>query len=206
MKDGEKCIQAHFPITSLLQKPFVVWQILFIFYHMSEKFIWAPWRSEYILGPKEKGCIFCNRIKRNSDKKDLIVYRGETIFVILNRFPYNSGHTMVVPNRHLNSLDKLTRAESTEFFELIQLTVDVIKKTLRPDSFNLGMNLGRGSGAGVPGHLHMHIVPRWSEDTNFMPVIGKTRVVSFDLGMIYRMLKKNFDFLCPEQKSRQKRS
>lgn len=195
-----------FPHHTPLQKPFVVQQILLIFHSMSEKFIWAPWRSEYILGPKEKGCIFCNRIKRKSDTKDLIVYRGETIFVILNRFPYNSGHAMVVPCRHLSTLHKLTDTECKEFFELIKLTVDVITKALRPDSFNIGMNLGRGSGAGVPDHLHMHIVPRWNEDTSFMPVISKTRVVSFDLGMIYRMLKKEFDSLCPEQKSRQKRS
>jgi ATP adenylyltransferase len=179
---------------------------------MSEKFIWAPWRSEYILGPKEKGCIFCNRIKRNSDKKDLIVYRGKNIFVILNKFPYNSGHTMVTPRRHINSLDKLSEEESREFFDLIKLTVRVIRRALNPDSFNIGMNLGRGSGAGVPGHIHMHIVPRWREDTSFMPVIGETRVVSFDVGMIYRMLKKGFDTLtaesdpCPERKSRPKRS
>ncbi len=173
---------------------------------MSENFIWAPWRSGYILGHKEKGCIFCNRIKKSSDKKNLIVFRGRKIFVILNRFPYNSGHAMVVPCRHIGSLDKLTEAEAKEFFELIRLTVNVIKNALRPNSFNIGMNLGRGSGAGVPGHLHMHIVPRWSEDTSFMPVIGKTRVVSFDLGMIYRMLKRGFDALCPEQKSRPKRS
>ncbi|MCX6828629.1 MAG: HIT domain-containing protein [candidate division Zixibacteria bacterium] len=173
---------------------------------MSEKFIWAPWRSEYILGPKEKGCIFCNRIKRKSDVKDLIVHRGKKVFVILNRFPYNSGHVMVVPYRHIGSLNHLTGDEAREFFELTRQTVEVIKKTLHPHSFNLGMNLGKGSGAGVPSHLHMHIVPRWSEDTSFMPVIGKTRVVSFDLGMIYRMLKEGFDTLCPEGRSRPKRS
>ncbi len=158
------------------------------------------------MGQKEKGCIFCNRIKRNTDKKDLIIYRGHGNFVILNKFPYNSGHAMVVPNRHIGSLDRMTDEEAKEFFDLIKLTVNALKLTLKPDSFNIGMNLGRGSGAGVPEHLHMHIVPRWSEDTSFMPVIGKTRVVSFDLGMIYRILKKGFDSLCPEQKSRPSRS
>ncbi len=173
---------------------------------MSEKFIWAPWRSKFILGKKEKGCIFCNRIKRHNDRADLIVYRGEKVFVILNRYPYNSGHVMVLPCRHVGSLNRLTEAEAREFFELTRTTVEVIKKVFHPDSFNLGMNLGRGSGAGVPGHLHMHIVPRWSEDTNFMPVVGRTKVVSFDLNLIYRMLKRGFDSLCLEGKSRPKRS
>lgn len=173
---------------------------------MSENFIWAPWRAKFILGKKERGCIFCNRIRRRQDAADLIIYRGRTAFVILNRFPYNSGHVMVVPRRHIGSLDKMTAAEAAEFFELTRKTVEVIKKVFRPDSFNLGMNLGRGSGAGIPGHLHMHIVPRWNEDTNFMPVIGGTRVVSFDLKLIYRMLKKGFDSLWLEGKSRPKRS
>jgi len=173
---------------------------------MEEKFIWAPWRSGYILGKKEKGCIFCNRIKRSRDFQDLIVFRGRKIFVILNRFPYNSGHVMVVPKRHIKSLESLTPEESAEFFELIKTTVRVLKLVLHPQSFNLGMNLGRGSGAGVPGHIHMHIVPRWNEDTSFMPVIGKTRVVSFDLGMIYEMLKKGFETVCPEQRSRRNRN
>ncbi|MEP0829208.1 MAG: HIT domain-containing protein [Candidatus Zixiibacteriota bacterium] len=173
---------------------------------MEEKFIWAPWRSEYILGKKEKGCIFCNRIRRRQDSRDLIVYRGKRIFVIMNKFPYNSGHVMVVPKRHIKSLESMTAEESTEFLELVKLTTRVLRLTLNPQSFNLGMNLGRGSGAGVPGHIHMHIVPRWNEDTSFMPVISKTRVVSFDLGMIYDMLRKGFDSVCPEQKSRPKRN
>jgi ATP adenylyltransferase len=173
---------------------------------MDEKFIWAPWRSGFILGKKEKGCIFCNRIKSNSDDRNLIPYRGRKVFVILNRYPYNSGHVMVVPCRHIGSLNRLTDEEAAEFFDLTRKTVEVLKAVLKPDSFNIGMNLGKGSGAGIPGHLHMHIVPRWNEDTNFMPVIGKTRVVSFDLNMIYRLLKKGFDTLCPEGKSRPKRS
>jgi ATP adenylyltransferase len=173
---------------------------------MSEKFLWAPWRADFILGPKEKGCIFCNRIKRKTDREDYILYRGKKVFVILNRYPYNSGHLMVVPNRHVGSLNRMTDDEFQEFFEVTRTAIEVIKEVFHPQSFNIGMNLGRGSGAGVPGHLHMHIVPRWSEDTNFMPVIGKTRVVSFDLGMIYKMLKKGFEGVCPREKSRPKRS
>jgi len=173
---------------------------------MHEEYLWAPWRAAYILGKKEKGCIFCNRIKRNEDRRDYIVFRGNKVFAILNRYPYNSGHTLVVPNRHVASLERLTRQEAEEFFELTRLTVRVIKKVLNPHSLNVGMNLGRGSGAGVPGHLHMHIVPRWNGDTNYMPVIGKTRVVSFALENTYRILKRGFDALCPERKSQPKRS
>ncbi len=173
---------------------------------MREKFIWAPWRADYILGPEEKGCIFCNALRSKKDKNKLVLYRGRTAFVIMNKFPYNSGHVMVVPHRHIGTLLKLKQNESLEFMELIQLTVKVIKATLNPDSFNIGMNMGRGAGAGIPYHMHMHIVPRWSEDTNFMPVIGKTRVVSFGLDLIYGILKKGFDAECRDVKSRPKRS
>jgi len=158
------------------------------------------------LGEKEKGCIFCNRIKKRSDSKNLIVYRGKKVIVILNKFPYNSGHSMVVPRRHLCSLSDLTDREAAEFFDVIRLTVDVTKNVFNPDSFNIGMNMGRGSGAGVPEHIHMHIVPRWNEDTNFMPVIGDTEVVSFPLDMIYNKMKKGFDDICHGAKSRPKRS
>jgi ATP adenylyltransferase len=173
---------------------------------MGKKLIWAPWRAEYILGKKEKGCIFCNRLKKRADKNNLLVYRGKKIFVILNKFPYNSGHSMVVPKRHLSSLDDLTPAEATEFMEVIKLTIKVTKQAFHPDSFNVGMNMGCGSGAGIPEHIHMHIVPRWAEDTNFMPVIGDTEVVSFPLDLIYDRLKEGFDKLCPAGKSRQKRN
>jgi len=173
---------------------------------MKDNFLWAPWRSGYILGKKEKGCIFCNRIKRRQDKKDYIVYRGEKNFVILNRFPYNSGHCLVVPVRHISSLDNLKDDEAVEFFDLIRLTVRALKESFHPESFNIGMNLGRGSGAGVPAHLHMHIVPRWNGDTSFMPVIGETKVVSFGLDLTYKMLKEGFDAVCPGVKSRPKRS
>ncbi len=173
---------------------------------MVNKYLWAPWRGAYILSKKEKGCIFCNRIKRKNDKKNLIVYRGDKTIVILNRFPYNSAHSMIVPIKHTCSLNRLTETEAFEFFELTRLTVKVIKKILNPDSLNIGMNLGRGSGAGVPNHLHMHIVPRWNGDTSFMPVIGKTKVVSFALDDTYKMLKRGFDAVCSAEKSPKKRN
>ena len=159
---------------------------------MDEKIIWAPWRSAFVLSKKEKGCIFCRRLRSKDSVKNLIVHRGDTSFVIMNKFPYNTGHALVVPNRHVGHLEKLTEEEACEFFELTRLAVKVIKKALRPTSLNIGMNLGRGSGAGVPGHLHMHIVPRWIGDTNFMPVIGKTNVVSLPLEPVYERLRQEF--------------
>jgi ATP adenylyltransferase len=173
---------------------------------MGRKYLWAPWRSSYILGQKEKGCIFCNRIKRKRDRKDLIAYRGFKNIVILNKFPYNSGHAMIVPNRHIASIGRLTDDEAIEFFDLIRKTVEVMKKVMHPVSFNIGMNLGQSSGAGIPTHLHMHVVPRWTGDTNFMPVIGETKVVSFDLDLTWKILKEGFDSTCPAEKSRPKRS
>ena len=154
--------------------------------------IWAPWRAKFVLGKKEKGCVFCKRFKMKDTIKNLVIYRGKKCFVILNKFPYNSGHTLIVPNRHVGQIENLTIDEAQEFFELTQKTVRLIKKCLKPSSLNLGMNLGRSSGAGVPGHLHMHVVPRWIGDTNFMPVIGKTDVISIPLEPIYKALKKEF--------------
>ncbi len=159
---------------------------------MTDKMIWAPWRANFVLHKKEKGCVFCKRLKMKDTVENLIVHRGKKVFVILNKYPYNSGHTLIVPNRHVGLIEKLTDEEAAEFFELTRKTVTVIKKALKPASMNLGMNLGRASGAGVPGHLHMHVVPRWQGDTNFMPVIGKTTVISVPLEPIYDLLKKEF--------------
>ncbi len=162
---------------------------------MTDKTIWAPWRAEFVLGKKEKGCIFCKRLKRKDSVKNLILYRGKRSFVILNKYPYNPGHAMVVPKRHVAHIEKLTAVEAAEFFEVTRLTVKLMKKALKPHSLNIGMNLGRSSGAGIPEHLHMHIVPRWNGDTNFMPVIGLTKIVSVPLEPIYDALKKEFDKL-----------
>ena len=144
------------------------------------------------MSKKEKGCIFCRRLKEKDSVKNLIVYRGKKALVILNKFPYNAGHTMIVPIRHVGQIEKLKADEGAEFFELLKKTVVIIKKILKPTSMNLGMNLGKASGAGVPRHLHMHIVPRWTGDTNFMPIIGKTKVVSIPLEPIYKKLRKEF--------------
>lgn len=159
---------------------------------MANDRLWAPWRSEFIQKEKETGCVFCKRLKDKDSVKNLIVFRGKRAFVILNKFPYNAGHAMVVPNRHVAHVENLKTDEAAEFFNLIQKTIAVTKKILRPDSMNLGMNLGKGSGAGVPGHLHMHIVPRWTGDTNFMPITSGTKVISIPLGPIYKAFRKEF--------------
>ena len=160
---------------------------------MHDKIMWAPWRAAFILGKKEKGCIFCNRFKMKDSLKNLILYRGHSNFIILNKFPYNSGHTLIVPNRHVSQIEKLTDDEAAELMALTQKTVAAIKKTMKPHAINLGMNLGRLSGAGIPGHLHMHAVPRWNGDTNFMPVVGKTSVVSIPLEPVYEVLREELN-------------
>jgi len=160
---------------------------------MSDNALWAPWRAEFVLGEKEEGCIFCNRFNMEDTVENLILFRGEHNFVILNKYPYNSGHTLIVPNRHLAYLEELSADEACEFFELTRRTVTAIKRGINPHSLNIGMNLGRSSGAGIPEHLHMHIVPRWQGDTNFMPVIGKTDVISVPLEPLYRILREELN-------------
>ena len=163
---------------------------------MENNILWATWRSEFILGEKEEGCPLCNALaKENDSVENLIAYRGKTCFVILNKFPYNSGHLMICPYRHIRGLEMLTEEESNEMFALVRKSVELLQKVINPHTFNLGMNLGEASGAGIPEHLHMHIVPRWNGDTSFMMVTGKTKVVSVPLEPIYEALKKEFDKL-----------
>lgn len=157
---------------------------------MVGKLIWAPWRSAFILGKKEKGCIFCRQLRKKDSVKNLVLYRGRKVCAIMNKYPYNTGHTMVLPVRHIGLLERLSTEEATEFFELTRRVTAAMKKAIKPHGFNLGMNLGRSAGAGVPGHLHMHIVPRWTGDTNFMPIVGKTDVISIPLEPVYERLKK----------------
>ncbi len=152
--------------------------------------LWAPWRSKFVLGKKEHGCIFCTRLRQRKDKSNLILYRGKRCFIIMNRFPYNAGHLMVAPIRHIGELEKLNQAEMLELLQLSQLCIRLLKKELKPQSFNVGMNLGKISGAGIADHLHIHIVPRWEGDTNFMPILGKTKVVSVGLEEMYERLRR----------------
>jgi len=140
--------------------------------------LWAPWRMEYIRGEKETGCIFCNRIPQDNDRENLIVHRGALCFVIMNRYPYNNGHLMVVPYRHTGALESLTGEESAEMMQLLQQSTRALREAMHPHGFNVGMNIGKVAGAGIDDHLHFHIVPRWPADTNFMPIVGHTKVVS----------------------------
>lgn len=163
---------------------------------MAKKSIQAPWRSDFILGEKEKGCPFCTlaKIKRPSFK-NLLLYQTEKSYIVMNKFPYTGGHLLIVPRRHIGVLERLTAFESTEMMRLCQLSLKVMKKNLRPSAFNLGMNLGQAAGAGIPKHLHMHIVPRWIGDSNFMPIVGETRVHSIPMELIYKTLLKGFSEL-----------
>jgi ATP adenylyltransferase len=153
--------------------------------------LYAPWREEFILGPKEEGCIFCNPGSRKG-VREFILHTGRKAFVVLNRFPYNSGHLMIVPNRHIADLEGLSKSERDEIMSLIALSSKVLNQTIKPEGLNLGMNLGRAGGAGIAGHLHVHLVPRWVGDTNFMPTLFNTRVVSVDLIALCRKLKSAF--------------
>ena len=152
--------------------------------------LWAPWRIGYILSDKkEDGCVFCNAINSKNDEEKLVLYRSKHAFIIMNLYPYNAGHIMVVPNRHLDSPLKLTEEEQSDMFKLVNMGIDAIQKIMNPDGFNLGMNLGRTAGAGIDDHIHIHIVPRWSGDTNFMSTTSDTKVISEALKETYFKLK-----------------
>jgi ATP adenylyltransferase len=151
------------------------------------KCLWSPWRMDYIRTEKEEGCLFCRRVKERNDRENLILYRGKTAFVMMNRFPYNNGHIMIMPKRHHVDLSSLNAGESQEVFLLLKVSTQILKENLGPHGFNVGINLGDAGGAGE-AHLHIHIVPRWKGDTNFMPVIGETKVIPEYLLNTYRVL------------------
>lgn len=154
--------------------------------------IWAPWRQKYInrlTSKKEKGCFICKAFKEKKDKLNLVICRSKYTFAIMNIYPYNNGHIMICPNKHTNSLRRLTRDEINDFFDLTFKMKDVLDKAIKPQGYNIGFNIGRFAGAGVD-HIHMHIVPRWKNDINFMPVISNTKVISESLQDLYKKLKK----------------
>jgi ATP adenylyltransferase len=152
--------------------------------------LWAPWRIDYILSGKPAGCIFCDKPAENRDEDNLILFRGKHHFIILNAYPYNNGHMMVVPYRHTATLAGWSPDEQQEMMALADLAVELLKRTMKPDGFNLGINMGIVGGAGVADHVHLHIVPRWNGDTNFMPVLSDTRVISEHLRATYHKLKE----------------
>jgi ATP adenylyltransferase len=154
-------------------------------------YLWSPWRMEYILSPKtDEDCIFCDGIKLSDGPENLIVFRGPKAFVMLNRFPYTSGHLMVVPYEHKPSLDLLDAGSRLDLMDLSARALQVLEILYKPQGFNLGMNIGSAAGAGILDHVHLHIVPRWVGDTNFMSSISQTRVLPELLEETYRRVKE----------------
>jgi ATP adenylyltransferase len=145
----------------------------------------------YILKRKKKECIFCLKPSRERDRDNLILYRGKHTFVMMNRYPYNNGHLMIVPHRHCTDLESLNHLESKELFELLKVSIRALKISLSPQGFNIGVNIGRVGGAGE-AHVHFHIVPRWAGDTNFMPILGETKTVPEYLSNTYQRLHSAF--------------
>jgi len=164
-----------------------------------ERPLWAPWRMEFIAAEKPKGCIFCDfpAAPEAEDRRNLIVRRGEHAFVILNRFPYNSGHLMVVPRRHGAELGALPAAEYAGLMEEVRRAAAVLQGAYRPEGINVGMNLGRAAGAGIVDHLHWHLVPRWVGDNNFMPVLGDIRVMVDHLDATWEKVRAGYDAAPP---------
>jgi ATP adenylyltransferase len=157
--------------------------------------LWAPWRMEYIGSAREgedEGCLFCEKPKEGDDEKALIVARTELSFAMLNRYPYNSGHLMVAPFRHVGELEEVKDDESLDMQQLLQRCIRALKEAMQPEGFNIGMNLGVVAGAGIPDHLHWHVVPRWTGDTNFMPVVGDTKVLPESLMDVGARLSRAF--------------
>lgn len=157
------------------------------------KSIWAPWRLEYIKAAKETGCFLCRYFGEDRDEPNLVLARGLTCAVVMNRYPYTGGHLMVCPYRHISNLSDLTPEEMTECMQWSAISAEILKKHMKPDGFNLGINLGDAGGAGLKDHLHMHVVPRWVGDTNFVSVVGDVRVIPQALESLYRELKPSFD-------------
>lgn len=158
-----------------------------------KKTIWAPWRIEYILSEKDDGCFLCRIFSEDNDRDNLLLKRGTACAVVMNRYPYTGGHLMVTPYRHLDSLNDLNKEEKAELMELTIEAVEILKSELKPDGLNLGFNLGEAAGAGLKDHLHQHIVPRWTGDTNFMPVMSDTRVMPQALAEQYDVLYPLFN-------------
>ena len=154
--------------------------------------IWAPWRIKYIEMEKPEGCILCEKPIQNNDALNYILYRGGKNFVIMNSYPYNPGHLMIAPYRHIAKLDELTNEELHEHFEIVSRSIKILRQVFNSGGFNLGANMGKVAGAGIEDHFHTHIVPRWQGDTNFMPVISDVRVVPEALAETYEKLKGKF--------------
>ena len=157
------------------------------------KRLWAPWRMEYIEGEQRPGCLFCRVIADPKDKDaELAIWRPEGALVMLNKFPYNPGHTLVAPVSHKGGLEDLDDAETRDLMRALRRTITVMRAQLKPEGFNIGANIGRAAGAGMPDHVHVHVVPRWNGDTNFMPVLGEVKVINEHLAQTAAKLREAF--------------
>ena len=154
--------------------------------------LWAPWRAAYVTAPKPQSgddpCFICQALARKEDRENLVLLREGNVAVFLNRFPYNNGHLLVAPISHKAGLDELSSGETLDLQQMIQKMVQILEQAMHPQGFNIGLNLGKVAGAGLPGHLHWHIVPRWAGDTNFMAVLSDTRVIVQSLEALYDLL------------------
>ena len=159
------------------------------------KQLWAPWRMEYVKSEKSDECIFCSLPKANDDTKNYILHRGKSAFIIMNIFPYNSAHVMVSPFRHIACLTAQNADESKEMNSLTLKAIEILRAVINPEGFNVGYNIGKAAGAGYDEHIHCHIVPRWTGDTNFMPVLGETKVHPEHLKTTYKKLLPHFKTL-----------
>ena len=154
--------------------------------------IWAPWRMEYIQMEKPQGCILCEKPAQNNDAANYILYRGDKNFIIMNIYPYNPGHLMIAPYRHVANLEELADEERHEHIDIVSRSIGVLRQVFDPAGFNLGTNIGKVAGAGIADHVHTHVVPRWQGDVNFMPVLADTRVIPEALAETYQKLKDKF--------------
>jgi ATP adenylyltransferase len=154
--------------------------------------MWAIWRMAYVGAKPPRGCLFCRLARARTDRQGWVLARGHSTLVVLNAFPYNSGHVMVVPRRHAARLSGLTPAERADLVELLERTERAVRRAYRPEGLNVGMNLGACAGAGVPGHLHLHVLPRWSGDTSFLPALAGTKVMPESLVASWKRLRAAF--------------
>lgn len=152
--------------------------------------LWAPWRMSYILNSRQPGCFMCDLLQAEQDEKNMVLKRGETCALLLNRYPYNNGHLMAAPYRHVGDFAGMTPAERCEMTELAGLACSILRKTHQPDGFNIGINIGAAAGAGLVDHVHMHVVPRWEGDTNFLAVLGGVKVIPQPLDELWRQLRE----------------
>lgn len=166
------------------------------------EYLYVPWRSKYVTARKskikkanldKKDCVFCNQFKEKNDSKNFILARYKYNVVMLNLHPYNAGHLMVLPLRHVKNLSELKDVERNELINLVSKSSEILEKKMNAEGINIGMNLGKAGGAGIPSHIHMHILPRWEGDTNFLPIIAGTKMISLDMNKLFQDLKAVFE-------------